>query len=74
MLCFFILAACMIWALMPFAAYTTFTIYLRRVRECTGTVAASLGADPRHGVAAADLVQKMMIWLHAHAPMKPAMA
>ena len=67
-------AACMILALMPFAAYKTFTIDLRRVRECTGTVAASVDADPRHGVAAANWVQKMMIWLHAHATMKPAMA
>ena len=74
LLCFFILAACMILALMVFAAYKSLTIYLKRVRECTGTVAASVGADPRHGVAAANWVQKMMIWLHAHATMKPAMA
>ena len=53
----FIESACMILALMPFAAYKTCTIYLKRVRECTATVAASAGADPRHGVAAANFVQ-----------------
>ena len=55
--CFFMQSACMMLALMPFAAYKTFTNCLRRVRECTATVAASAGADPRHGVAAANFVQ-----------------